>query len=113
MNINKDRLKKYGEYLKEALDPWKLKQGIKSFNRQKEDVLTIYGDLKDLSYELTKELTNFELPYSKLLNFAGIEVDIKIIQSNKYYSNIDWIKFFAFGNGLQISFLVKLTNFLN
>lgn len=93
MNINKDRLLKYGEYLKEALDPWKLKQGIKSFNRQKEDVLTIYGDLKDLSYELTKELSNVKLPYSKLLNFGGIEVDIKIVKSNKYYSNIDWVKF--------------------
>ena len=102
MNINKDRLKKYGEYLKEALDPWKLKQGIKSFNRQKEDVLTIYGDLKDLSYELTKELTNIELPYSKLLNFGGIEVDIKIIQSNKYYSSVDWIKLLKGDNEIII-----------
>jgi len=93
MNINKDRLLKYGEYLKETLDPWKLKQGIKSFNRQKEDVLTIHGDLKDLSYELTNELSNVKLPYSKLLNFGGIEVDIKIGKSNKYYSNIDWVKF--------------------
>ncbi len=102
MNINKDRLLKYGEYLKEALDPWKLKQGIKSFNRQKEDVLTIYGDLKDLSYELTKELSNVELPYSKLLNFGGIEVDIKIIQSNKYYSSVDWIKFLKGDNEIII-----------
>lgn len=93
MQINKDKLLKYGEYLKETLDPWKLKQGIKSFNRQKEDVLTIYGDLKDLSYELTKELSNVKLPYSKLLNFGGIEVDIKIVKSNKYYSKIDWVKF--------------------
>lgn len=91
--IDSNKLLKYGEYLKETLDPWKLKQGIKSFNRQKEDVLTIYGDLKDLSYELTKELSNVELPYSKLLNFGGIEVDIKIVKSNKYYSNIDWVKF--------------------
>lgn len=102
MNINKDRLLKYGKYLKEALDPWKLKQGIKSFNRQKEDVLTIYGDLKDLSYELTKELSNVELPYSKLLNFGGIEVDIKIIQSNKYYSSVDWIKFLKGDNEIII-----------
>jgi hypothetical protein len=102
MNINKDRLLKYVEYLKEALYPWKLKQGIKSFNRQKEDVLTIYGDLKDLSYELTKELSNVELPYSKLLNFGGIEVDIKIIQSNKYYSSVDWIKFLKGDNEIII-----------
>lgn len=91
--IDSNKLLKYGEYLKETLDPWKLKQGIKSFNRQKEDVLTIHGDLKDLSYELTNELSNVKLPYSKLLNFGGIEVDIKIVKSNKYYSNIDWVKF--------------------
>jgi len=91
--INKDRLFKYGEYLKETLDPWKLKQGIKSFNRQNDNMLTIYGDLKELSYELTNELSNVEMPYSKLLNFGGIEVDIKIVKSNKYYSNIDWLKF--------------------
>ena len=91
--IDSNKLLKYGEYLKETLDPWKLKQGIKSFNRQKEDVLTIHGDLKDLSYELTNELSNVKLPYSKLLNFGGIEVDIKIGKSNKYYSNIDWVKF--------------------
>lgn len=93
MKINKDNLLKYGEYLKETIDPWKLKQGIKSFNRLSEDTLTIYGDLKDLSIELTKEFENINLPYDKLLNFGGIEVDIKIIQSNRYYSNIDWMKF--------------------
>jgi hypothetical protein len=91
--INKDKLLKYGEYLKETIDPWKLKQGIKSFNRLSDETLTIYGDLKDLSIELTKEFENINLPYDKLLNFGGIEVDIKIIQSNRYYSNIDWMKF--------------------
>lgn len=93
MEINKDKLLKYAEYLNETLDPWKLKQSIKSFNRQKEDILTINGDLKQLSYELTNELDNIKLPYSKLLNFGGIEIDIEIKQSNKYYSNVDWLKF--------------------
>lgn len=93
MNINKSRLLKYGDYLKESLDPWKLKQGIKSFNRLTEDTLTIIGDLKKLSSELTREFTNIELPYTKLLRFGGIELDIKIIQSNKYYSSVDWMKF--------------------
>ena len=55
--------------------------------------MVLHGDLKDLSYELTNEISNVKLPYSKLLNFGGIEVDIKIVKSNKYYSNIDWVKF--------------------
>jgi hypothetical protein len=93
MKINKDKLLKYAEYLKETLDPWKLKQGIKSFNRLSEESITIHGDLKDLSSELTGELSGVKLPYTKLLNFGGIEVDIKIIQSNRNYSNVDWVKF--------------------
>jgi hypothetical protein len=91
--INKDRLVKYGEYLKESMNPWKLKQGIKSFNRLPEESLTIPGDLKDLSKELTIELINMNLPYKKLINFGGIEVDIEIKQSNRYYSSVDWFKF--------------------
>jgi hypothetical protein len=91
--MNKKLLKKYSEYLKEALNPWKLKQGIKSFNRLSDEQLTIYGDLKDLSIELTKGFENINLPYSMLINFGGIELDLKIIKSNRYYSNIDWIKF--------------------
>ena len=59
--IDSNKLLKYGEYLKETLDPWKLKQGIKSFNRQKEDVLTIHGDLKDLSYEQKINLSENEM----------------------------------------------------
>jgi hypothetical protein len=54
--INKDKLLKYGQYLKESLDPWKLKQGIKSFNRLPEDLLTIPGDLKDLSEKCDYEI---------------------------------------------------------
>ena len=91
--MSKSNLLKYKQYLKEALDPWKLKVGIKSFNKQPEELLTINGDLKDLSKELTQELQNISLPYIKLLNFGGIEVDIKIIQSNRYYSSVNWIKF--------------------
>ena len=93
INMNKDKLLKYNQYLKESIDPWKLKQGIKSFNRLPEESITIPGDLKDLSYELTKELSGIKLPYTKLLNFGGIEVDIKITQSSRNYSNVDWVKF--------------------
>jgi hypothetical protein len=91
--INKDKLLKYVQYLKESLDPWKLKQGIKSFNRLPEDLLTIPGDLKDLSEKLTTELIDIKLPYKKLINFGGIEVDIEIKNSNKFYSKVDWFKF--------------------
>jgi len=91
--INKDRLLKYGEYLKDAMDPWKLKQGIKSFNRLPENILTIPGDLKDLSRELTIQLAKIDLPYRKMINFGGIEVDVEIKQSDRYHSNVDWVKF--------------------
>jgi hypothetical protein len=91
--VNKFNILKYGLFLKEALDPWKLKQGIKSLNRLPEEVITINGDLKELSKRLTEELLDKDLPYTTLLNFGGIEIDIKIIQSNRYYSNVDWFKF--------------------
>jgi len=87
-----NNLKKYGNFLKENLDPWKLKQGIKSFNKQKEELLTIYGDLKYLTKDLIKELTNINIPYKKLLQFGGIEIDL-IIENGNYYSNINWTKF--------------------
>jgi len=93
MQLDKEKLLKYGQFLKESIDPWKLKIGIKSFNRQPDDKITINGDLKDLSTNLSVELKNIELPYDKLICFGGIEVDIKIIQSNRYYSHIDWFKF--------------------
>lgn len=102
ISINKNKLLKYKEYLKEAIDPWKLKLGIKSFNRLDNEKLTIYGDLKNLSAQLTKELNNIKLPYKKLLIFGGIEVDIKITQSNRYYSNVDWIKFLKGDNEITI-----------
>jgi hypothetical protein len=93
MIFNKKILLKYGQYLKETLDPWKIKRGIKSFNRLPEEQYTIHGDLKELSEKLSNELYGIKLPYTKLLLFGGIEIDLKIIQSNRWYSNIDWIKF--------------------
>jgi len=91
--FNKDRLLKYGEYLKETLDPFKLKNTLKSFNSLPEDKYTIHGDLKDLSNELTNEFNNLKLPYNKLISFGGIDINLEIKQSNRYYSNIDWVKF--------------------
>ena len=100
--IDKESLLRYCEYLKEKLDPWKLKNGVKSFNRQPDSVLTIPGDLKDLSKKLTSELSDVQLPYSKLLNFGGIELDMKIIQSNRYYSNVNWFDFLNGNNEIII-----------
>lgn len=100
--LDKKGLLKYAKYLKESLDPWKLKQSIKSFNRSPEENITIPGDLKDLSSKLTIELCNINLPYSKLINFGGIDIDLKIINSNRYYSNIDWIKFLNGDNELTV-----------
>ena len=88
-----DKIQKYRQYIKESLDPWKLKQSIKSFNRLSEDIITIPGDLKELSKELTKEFDNIKLPYEKLVNFGGIEVDIRVKKTSRYYSYVDWVKF--------------------
>lgn len=93
MQFDKEKLFKYGQFLKESIDPWKLKIGIKSFNRLPDEKLTINGDLKELSTQLSIELKNLKLPYDKLINFGGIEIDIKLIQTNRYYSKIDWTRF--------------------
>jgi hypothetical protein len=93
MMIDKNKLKKYGEFLKETLDPYKLKYSLKSINKLPEDVVTIPGDLKDLSEVLTDMLENIELPYNNIINFGGIEIELKIISSNRNYSNIDWVNF--------------------
>jgi hypothetical protein len=90
MRIN---INKYKEFLKESLDPWKLKIGIKSFNKQKDELLTIPGDLKELSKTLNSELSKISLPYYKLIEFGGIELDLIIREGNNYYSNINWDKF--------------------
>ncbi len=94
-NLNKEKLLKYGEYLKEKLDPWKLKQSINSFNRLSNDVISIPGDLKDLSQYINNEILNSNLPYNKLISFGGIDINLKIIKTNRYYSNVDWIKFLS------------------
>ncbi len=94
-NLNKEKLLKYGEYLKEKLDPWKLKQSINSFNRLSNDAISIPGDLKDLSQYINNEILNSNLPYNKLISFGGIDINLKIIKTNRYYSNVDWIKFLS------------------
>lgn len=91
--INKNKMIKYAEFIKESLDPNKLKSNIKAFNRIKDDVYTIHGDLKELSNSLYEELINITLPYHKLIVFGGIEFYVIINKTNKYHSSIDWNKF--------------------
>jgi len=91
--IDKDSVKKYAEFLKETLDPYKMKVGLKSFNRLKEDVYTIHGDLKELTKELYDSFKELKTPYHKLVNFGGLEFDLCINQTNRYYSFVDWNKF--------------------
>jgi len=93
MNLKKEKILKYFEHLKESIDPWKLKIGIKSFNKQSDELLTITGDLKGLSKSLNQEFKSFSLPYYKLIEFGGIELDLIIKEGDNYYSNINWIKF--------------------
>lgn len=93
INLDKNKLSKYAEFVKETLDPYKLTLGIKSFNRIKEDVYTIHGDLKELSTNLFSEFNNLSLPYTKLIVFGGLEFDLIIKQTNRYNSAVDWNKF--------------------
>lgn len=104
--LDKNRLLKYSKYLNESLDPWKLKKSIKSFNRLPDETITIPVDLKELSSKLTKKLSNINLPYKKLINFGGIDIDLNIIQSNRNYSNVDWFNFLNGNNEL----LVEVSN---
>lgn len=93
--MRKENILKYKEYLKESLNPWYVKNSMKSFNKQDNDKLTITGDLKDLSEKLTNELSNIELPYNKLIQFGGVEIDISIIKTNtkSVYSKVSWNNF--------------------
>jgi hypothetical protein len=91
--LNKDSIRKYAEFTNEALDPYKIKMGLKSFNRLESDKYTIYGDLKDLSVEISSILNSVNLPFSKLITFGGLEFDLIIKETNRYYSSVDWNKF--------------------
>lgn len=99
----KINIQKYREFLKESLDPYKLKHSINSFNIDKSELFTIPGDLKDLSFELKKEFSNIKLPYEKILQFGGIDIDLRIIISNEYNSSINWHKFMNDINEITIS----------
>ena len=91
--ISKNGLLKYIEFLKEKLDPNLVKQTLRSFNTLPEDKIHIPSDLKDISKDLTKMLDKQTMPFRKLIQVLGIEIDLSIVISGKYYSNVDWSKF--------------------
>ncbi len=93
MMIDKNQLLKYVEFLKESLDPNKVKETIRSFNTLPEDKIHISSELKDISKELIKMLDKQPIPFKKMIQILGIEMDLSIVNSNKYYSSVDWSRF--------------------
>jgi hypothetical protein len=77
-----NKLKKYIEFLNEKVD----KIDISKFNSIPKDHYTIYNDLKELSLQLNNDI---DIPFNKKINFGGIYIDLSIVISNEYYSNIN------------------------
>lgn len=93
MKLDKNQLLKYKDFLKESLDPNKVKETIRSFNTLPEDKIQITSDLKDISKELTEMLSNISTPFKKLIQVLGIEIELSILETNRWYSSVDWSNF--------------------
>jgi hypothetical protein len=93
MVLNKNAILKYIEFLKETLNPNKVKETIRSFNTLPEDKIYISSELKDLSSELTELLKDELIPFKKLIQVLGIEIELSIVKSNRYYSSVNWSSF--------------------
>jgi hypothetical protein len=93
MDLNKNAILKYIEFLKEALNPNKVKETIRSFNTLPEDKIHISSELKDLSSELIELLKGELIPFKKLIQVLGIEIELSIVKSNRYYSSVNWSSF--------------------
>lgn len=87
------KLNKYRQFLNESLDPNKLKNTLRSFNTLPEDKIQISSDLKDISKDLTEMLVDHQIPFKKLIQVLGIEIELNIVNSNRYYSSVDWTSF--------------------
>jgi hypothetical protein len=96
-NIKKDKLKKYQDFIFEKLNVDKI--DLTKFNSIPKTHWTIYNDLKELSNKLKNEIT---IPFNKVINFGGIDINLSIIISNRYYSNIDWYEFLNGKNNLKV-----------
>lgn len=87
------KLSKYKQFLKESLDPNKVKQTLRSINTLPEDKIQIPSDLKDISKDITEMLVNKPIPFKKLIQVLGIELELNIVNSNRYYSSVNWSSF--------------------
>lgn len=95
--MDKDKLKKYQDFIYEKLNIDKI--DLTKFNSIPKNHWTIYNDLKELSNKLKNEIT---IPFNKVINFGGIDINLYIVISNKYYSNIDWYEFLNGKNNLKL-----------
>jgi hypothetical protein len=92
-----DKLKKYQYFIYEKLNVDKI--DLTKFNSIPKDHWTIHNDLKELSNKLKNEIT---IPFNKVINFGGSGINLSIVISNKYYSNIDWYEFLNGKNTLKV-----------
>jgi hypothetical protein len=93
MKLNKDVISRYIDFLKESLDPNKVRKTIRSFNTLPDDKINIPSELKDLSVDITELLKDEPIPFKKLIQVLGIEIELSILKSNRYYSSVDWSRF--------------------
>lgn len=93
----KDNLKRYSDFIYEKLNIDKI--DLTKFNSIPKNHWTIYNDLKELSNKLKNEIS---IPFNKVINFGGININLSILISNRYYSNIDWFEFLNGKNILKV-----------
>lgn len=92
-----DKLKRYLDFIYEKLNVDKI--DLTKFNSIPKSHWTIYNDLKELSSKLKNEII---IPFNKVINFGGININLSIVVSNRYYSNIDWYEFLNGKNNLKV-----------
>ena len=92
-----DKLKRYLDFIYEKLNVDKI--DLTKFNSIPKSHWTIYNDLKELSSKLKNEIN---IPFTKVINFRGIDINLSIFVSNRYYSNIDWYEFLNGKNNLKV-----------
>jgi hypothetical protein len=95
--VYKDKLKRYLDFIYEKLNVDKI--DLTKFNSIPKSHWTIYNDLKELSSKLKNEVN---IPFTKVINFGGIDINLSIVVSNRYYSNIDWYEFLNGKNNLKV-----------
>jgi hypothetical protein len=95
--MNRDNLKRYSDFISEKLNIDKI--DLTKFNSIPKSHWTIYNDLKELSIKLKNEIV---IPFNKVINFGGIDINLSIVISNRYYSNIDWYEFLNGKNNLKV-----------